>query len=122
MSPPLALWDVSWRRSKGRLQPRCRVIARGENAWQVRRSKIKLADKQSAIERLNGMFGWITDRSEVGRPGEFANLTDEQLDGIADLLRQRRREARITGIHDTRKSIEISPMRPKTASKTLPLP
>jgi len=32
-----------------------------------------------AIERLNKMFGWIIDRSEVGRPGEFANLTDEQL-------------------------------------------
>jgi hypothetical protein len=39
-----------------------------------------LADKQGAIERLNKMFGWIIDRSEVGRPGEFANLTDEQLD------------------------------------------
>jgi phage terminase small subunit len=53
---------------------------RGKDARQVRRTKIKLADKQGAIERLNKMFGWITDRSEVGRPGEFANLTDEQLD------------------------------------------
>jgi phage terminase small subunit len=43
---------------------------RGEDARQVR----------LAIERLNKMFGWIIDRSEVGRPGEFANLTDEQLD------------------------------------------
>jgi phage terminase small subunit len=53
---------------------------RGEDARQVRRTRIKLADKGMAIERLNKMFGWITDRSEVGRPGEFANLTDEQLD------------------------------------------
>src|ERR1700680_508875 len=53
---------------------------RGKDARQVRRTKIKLADKQAAIERLNKMFGWIIDRSEVGRPGEFANLTDEQLD------------------------------------------
>ena len=53
---------------------------RGKDARQVRRTKIKLADKQGAIERLNKMFGWIIDRSEVGRPGEFANLTDEQLD------------------------------------------
>jgi phage terminase small subunit len=52
---------------------------RGKDARQVRRTKIKLADKQGAIERLNKMFGWIIDRSEVGRPGEFANLTDEQL-------------------------------------------
>jgi phage terminase small subunit len=53
---------------------------RGKDARQVRRTKIKLADKQGAIERLNKMFGWIVDRSEVGRPGEFANLSDEQLD------------------------------------------
>jgi phage terminase small subunit len=53
---------------------------RGEDARQVRRTRIKLADKGIAIERLNKMFGWIVDRSEVGRPGEFANLTDEQLD------------------------------------------
>src|ERR1700730_2686645 len=53
---------------------------RGEDARQVRRTRIKLADKGMAIERLNKMFGWIVDRSEVGRPGEFANLSDEQLD------------------------------------------
>jgi hypothetical protein len=28
----------------------------------------------------NKMFGWIIDRSEHGRPGEFAKLSDEQLD------------------------------------------
>jgi hypothetical protein len=39
--------------------------------------RIELADKQRAIERLNKMY---IDRSEVGRPSEFANLTDEQLD------------------------------------------
>jgi phage terminase small subunit len=53
---------------------------RGEDARQVRRTKFKLSDRGLAIERLNKMFGWIIDRSEVGRPGEFANLTDEQLD------------------------------------------
>jgi phage terminase small subunit len=53
---------------------------RGANARQVRRTKFKLADKQGAIERLNRMFGWIIDKSEIGRPGEFANLTDEQLE------------------------------------------
>jgi phage terminase small subunit len=53
---------------------------RGEDARQVRRTKFKLSDRGIAIERLNKMFGWIVDRSEVGRPGEFANLSDEQLD------------------------------------------
>jgi phage terminase small subunit len=56
------------------------LVGRGKDARQVRRTKIKLADKQRAIDRLNKMFGWNIDRSEVGRPGEFANLTDEQLD------------------------------------------
>jgi phage terminase small subunit len=53
---------------------------RGEDARQVRRTRFKLSDRGLAIERLNKMFGWIIDKSEVGRPGEFANLTDEQLD------------------------------------------
>src|ERR1700730_3895209 len=56
------------------------LVGRGKDARQVRRTKIKLADKGMAIERLNKMFGWNIGRSEVGRPGEFANLTDEQLD------------------------------------------
>jgi hypothetical protein len=56
------------------------LVGRGKDARQVRRTKIKLADKQRAIERLNKMFGWNIDRAEVGRPGEFANLTDQQLD------------------------------------------
>ena len=53
---------------------------RGEDARQVRRTRFRLSDRGLAIERLNKMFGWIIDKSEVGRPGEFANLSDEQLD------------------------------------------
>jgi phage terminase small subunit len=53
---------------------------RGKDARQVRRTKIKLGDKQGAIERLNKMFGWVVDKSEVGQPGDFAKMTDEQLD------------------------------------------
>ena len=56
------------------------VVGAGEDARQVRRTKFKLSDRGIAIERLNKMFGWIIDKSEVGRPGEFANLSDEQLD------------------------------------------
>ena len=56
------------------------VVGAGEDARQVRRTKFKLSDRGVAIERLNKMFGWNIGRSEVGRPGEFANLTDEQLD------------------------------------------
>jgi hypothetical protein len=53
---------------------------RGKGARQVRRTKIKLADKGTAIDRLNKMFGWAIDRSEAGGPGEIAKLTDAELD------------------------------------------
>jgi len=52
---------------------------RGENARDVRRTRIKLADKQAAIEKMNRMFGWVVDKSEVGKPGDFAHLTDDEL-------------------------------------------
>src|SRR3984893_15140245 len=54
---------------------------RGKDARQVRRTKIKLGDKQGAIERLNKRFGWIIDKSEIGRPGDFAKMSDEELEG-----------------------------------------
>jgi phage terminase small subunit len=54
---------------------------RGKDARQVRRTKIKLGDKQGAIERLNKMFGWIIDKSEIGQPGDFAKMSDEELEG-----------------------------------------
>jgi phage terminase small subunit len=54
------------------------VDGRGEAARQVRRTKFRLADKGMAIERLNKMFGWIIDRNETGRPGDFAKLSDSE--------------------------------------------
>jgi phage terminase small subunit len=53
---------------------------RGKDARQVRRTKIKLADKQGAIERLNKMFGWVVDKSEIGEPDDFAKLSDSDLE------------------------------------------
>ncbi len=53
---------------------------RGEDARDVRKIRLKLADKGMAIERLNKMFGWIIDKSEVGRPGDFAGLADHEVD------------------------------------------
>jgi hypothetical protein len=26
------------------------------------------------------MFGWLIDKSEIGKPGDFAHLTDEEVD------------------------------------------
>src|SRR5256885_1231651 len=35
---------------------------------------------QPPIEKLNRMFGWVIDKSEIGKPDDFAHLTDEEVD------------------------------------------
>jgi phage terminase small subunit len=45
-----------------------------------RRTRVKLHDKKAAIAELNHMNGWVVDRSEVGKPGDFSHLSDEELD------------------------------------------
>ncbi len=45
-----------------------------------RRIRVKLHDKKAAIAELNHMNGWVIDRQEVGKPGDFAHLSDEELD------------------------------------------
>jgi hypothetical protein len=53
---------------------------RGDAAVQVLRTKFTLHDKRAAIEDLNKMFGWVVDKREVGRPGDFAGLSDAELE------------------------------------------
>ncbi len=43
-------------------------------------TKIKLIDKKGALDSLGKHLGMFIDRKEVGRPGDFKNLTEEQLD------------------------------------------
>jgi hypothetical protein len=45
-----------------------------------RRIRVKLHDKKAAIAELNHMNGWIIERQEVGKPGDFSHLSDEELD------------------------------------------
>lgn len=45
-----------------------------------RRVRVKLHDKKAAIAELNYMNGWVVERQEVGKPGDFAHLSDEELD------------------------------------------
>jgi phage terminase small subunit len=63
---------------------------RGEDKRDVRRVRIKLHDKKSAIAELNHMNGWVVERQEVGKPGDFAHLSDEELDAqISQRLKAR---------------------------------
>jgi hypothetical protein len=55
-----------------------------------RRVRIKLHDKKAAIAELNHMNGWVLERSEVGKPGDFEHLSDEELDArLTEKLRER---------------------------------
>jgi hypothetical protein len=54
---------------------------RGEDARQVRRTKFRLADKKGALVDIARHLGMFVDRREQGRPGDFAALSDEELDG-----------------------------------------
>lgn len=51
---------------------------RGDDARDVRRVKFKLHDKRGALVDLGKHLGMFIDRSEVGKPGDFDNLTIEQ--------------------------------------------
>lgn len=46
---------------------------------EVRRVKFKLADKQKSLEALGKHLGLFIERHEVGGPGDFARMTDEEL-------------------------------------------
>ena len=46
---------------------------------EVRRVKFKLADKQKSLEALGKHLGLFIERHEVGGPGDFSRMTDEEL-------------------------------------------
>ncbi|WP_024337992.1 terminase small subunit [Bradyrhizobium japonicum] len=52
--------------------------ARGGQTRDVRKVKFKLADKRAALVDIGKHLGMFIDRSEVGKPGEFDELTTEQ--------------------------------------------
>lgn len=74
---------------------------------QVRRVKFKLASKQDALVALGKHLGLFIERHEIGGPGDFARMTDDELqqalvgqaealglpeDAIAGLLTYRKTE------------------------------
>jgi len=56
------------------------VDGRGDNARSVRRVKFKLHDKKGALVDIGKEIGMFINRSELGKPGDFASLSDEELD------------------------------------------
>lgn len=48
----------------------------------------KLADKRQALMDIARLFGWIIDKREQGKPGEFENLSVEEIDErlVAELV------------------------------------
>ena len=53
---------------------------RGKDARDVRRVKLKLHDKKSALVDMGREIGMFINRTEQGQPGDFANLSDGELD------------------------------------------
>lgn len=49
------------------------------DAREVRRVKFKLADKKGALVDLGKHLGLFIERHEIGDPGEFARMTDDEL-------------------------------------------
>jgi hypothetical protein len=42
--------------------------------------KVKFWDKRAALEKLMKHMGMFVERVELGRPGEFSHMTDEELE------------------------------------------
>ncbi len=52
----------------------------GDDAKTIKRVKLKLHDKRSALISIGRHIGMFVERREVGLPGDFDRLTDDELD------------------------------------------
>lgn len=52
---------------------------RGDDARDVRRIRFKLHDKQSALISIGKELGMFVDRKEIGGPGDFERMSDDEL-------------------------------------------
>jgi len=72
--------------------------------------KVKLVDKRAALVDIGKHIGMFIDRKEVGKPGDFENLSDDEL--------ERRTEAALQALGHTDAAIRTAKTAPgKTAKK-----
>lgn len=66
---------------------------RGEDARDIRKVRLKLHDKKGALVDIGKHLGMFVERKEVGKPGEFRELSDaERYQEIARLIGRVRAE------------------------------
>jgi len=54
----------------------------GDEAKAVKRTKFKLVDKRAALVDMGKHLGMFVERKEIGAPGEFSKLTDDELNDV----------------------------------------
>lgn len=57
---------------------------KGETAREVKRTKVKLSDKRTALEALAKLHGWIIDRKEVRKIKSWADLMEDELEALTN--------------------------------------
>ena len=55
---------------------------KGDEAKAVKRTKFKLSDKRAALVDLGKHLGMFVERKEIGNPGDFARLSDDELNEV----------------------------------------
>ena len=60
----------------------------GEDARDVKRVRFKLADKRAALVDIGRHFGMFIDKKEVGKPGDFSQMTDDELVSERERIRR----------------------------------
>ena len=68
---------------------------RGDDARDVKRVKFKLADKKGALVDIGKHLGMFIERREIGNPGDFSNMTDEEI--VSEI--ERLADAEIENLH-----------------------
>lgn len=61
---------------------------RGKEGRDVRRIKFKLHDKKGALVDIGRELGMFVNRSEVGAPGDFTGLSEDERESVGDAIRR----------------------------------
>ena len=70
----------------------------GDEAKPVKRTKFKLADKRAALVDIGKELGMFVKKVEVGGPGDFASLTEDELLALEDEISEKIEEINTSGV------------------------